>query len=143
MVSSSVRSSVEPVANFDGDASTLLFGAIVGQAFRIDSDVSDPGGINHPLVSESGIPNDIFESFETWEFIIQDYASLTGPPEFFLSPGCVGIDSTLGAPCPVLFPIPSSGSIIAVRAPEPAPLLLVGLGLASLAFVRRRAVPGR
>ena len=123
------------VSNSDGEASTLLSGTIAGLAFRIDT-----VGINKPLVGEfGGILPGIFESGETWEFIIQDYTNGPGlPPEFFLSPGLVGFDSVLLEPVPT-----SSGSIIAVRAPEPAPLLLVGLGLASLAFVRRRAVPGR
>ncbi len=111
------------ISNFDGDASTLLSGAIFGLAFRIDM-----VGANTPLVFESFGLNGIFESGETWEFIIQDYFNAFGlPPEFFLSPGLVGIDS--GSAVPFDPPPGSSGSIIAVRAPEPPPLLLVGLGL--------------
>ena len=133
------------ISNVDGAVTSGPPGTAPGDAFRIDSLFSDPFGINHPLVFESGIPNDIFEAGETWEFIIQDYGNALGlPPELFLSPGCVGIDSSIPGLCDIGVPAPSSGSIIATRSvPEPAPLLLVGLGLASLAFVRRRAVPGR
>ena len=117
------------ISNFDGDASTLGFGCCLGKAFRIDM-----VGANTPLVFESFLPNGIFESGETWEFIIQDYTNGPGlPPDFFLSPGLVGDDSVFGEPVPT-----SSGSIIAVRAPEPSALLLVGLGLAGVAAMRRQ-----
>jgi hypothetical protein len=99
------------------------------EAFKIDSRISDPNGINHPLIFESLIPDDIFQAGETWQFYIQDYFNLMGiPASAFMSPGRVGVFSG-GDPI-------SSGSIIAI--PEPGTLLLTGLALAGLALVGRK-----
>lgn len=98
-------------------------------AFRIDSAISDPGGINHPLVGESIAANDIFEPGELWMFIIDDYVNQFGlPASAFLSPGLVGSPSGMDDI--------SSGSIIAI--PEPGAGLLVLLGCWILAGCRQR-----
>ncbi len=84
------------------------------------------------MVSESGGVNDIFESGETWQFIIQDYSNLNDTSAaIFVSPG-VGSPSSLG-----LEGGHSSGSIIAFI-PEPSTALLLALGLVALAMRRRK-----
>jgi hypothetical protein len=98
-------------------------------AFRIDSLVSDPGGINHPLRFESIAVNDIFEPGETWEFIIDDYFNAAGiAASTFGSGPAVGFLS--------VGDVVSSGSIIAT--PEPSTALLLGLGLTAIAWIGRR-----
>ncbi len=109
------------ILNFDG----LVNGE---EAFRIDM-----VGFNTPLIAEVGgfLPG-IFESGETWEFIIDGYMNLLGlPASNFFSVGLVG-GLSIGDPL-------SSGSIIAtpVPAPEPHALLLVGLALGATAWRRR------
>ena len=94
------------------------------EAFRIDF-----FGVNTPLTFESMTPDGIFESGETWEFIIDDYSNFLGlAADDFFSIG-VGGFSPGG---------PSSGSIIAVVVPEPSTALLLGGGLIGLAWRRRR-----
>ena len=117
------------IINFDGFVND-------GLAFRIDSIVTDPFGVNLPLFSESGGLNDIFEPGETWEFIIEGYSNILGlPPEAFMSAGVGSFSS--GDPL-------SSGSIIAtVKVPEPHLLVLMLLGLAALGFQRRRGSSSR
>ena len=115
------------ISNIDGFV-TSLPGTVLGEAFRIDSLASDPGGINHPLVfGDNG--NDIFEPGESWGFIIDDYGSL-GLASAFLSAGLVG-----GASVPD--PLGSTGSIIAIELPEPLALALLGIGLAVVGTRRR------
>ena len=98
------------------------------RAFRIDSEISDSLGVNHPLIIESATANDVFEAGETWSFIINDYSNAFGlPPSAFDSIG-VG-DASLGSP--------SSGSIIAI-VPEPTAVLRLATGLAALAWRLRR-----
>jgi hypothetical protein len=97
-------------------------------AFRIDSAVSDPGGINQPLVFESMTADDVFQAGETWEFVIAGYFNTLGLPASALSSIGVG-SASQGAP--------SSGSIIAVI-PEPSTAFLLGFGLMALAGGRRR-----
>ena len=93
-----------------------------GQAFRIDN-----VGVNKPLLSESMIPDLLFQPGEVWRFIIDDYVNTAGiTPDAFFSIG-VGAASPGG---------PSSGSIIALI-PEPASLGLAALAVPAL--LRRRA----
>ncbi len=84
-------------------------------------------GANVSLVSESMTANTIFEPGETWQFIIQEYvnagglaASAFGSWDAINTLGLVGSQSG-GDPS-------SSGSIIADVVPEPATMLLLGLG---------------
>jgi len=93
------------ITNFDGGIDNPV-NPMFNRAFKIDS-----VGINKPLVSESIAVNGIFESGETWEFILDDY---TGPGDAskFTSVGIV-------SPTPIPPPPPedtslSTGSIIAI-----------------------------
>ena len=88
-------------------------------AFKIDR-----VGLNRPLVSESLLPNGVFEAGETWRFIIQDYTNALFLPASAL--GSVGVPS-FGDQM-------SSGSIIAI--PEPVTMVLLGMG--GLGLTRRR-----
>jgi hypothetical protein len=94
-------------------------------AYRIDN-----VGLNKPLVSESLIADGIWNAGETWVFTLQDWSNanlLNG-----LAINAVGVPGLLGDG--------SSGSILALVAPEPgtAGLLIVGLlGLAR--FARKSA----
>jgi len=119
------------ISNYDGEANEFPFSPIQ-EAFRIDSDVNDPGGINHALVFESMMPDGIWEINETWQFILQDYTNLSG-----LSAGDIN-SIGVGDNSPNFGILDSSGSIIAVTTiPEPASLALFGIGVAA-AGIRRR-----
>jgi len=83
------------ITNFDGGAGPDVNN--LNRAFKIDS-----VGTNQPLVSESNTVNGIFESGETWEFIIDDFPLAAGDPAAFLSKGVPSTDSE------------STGSIIAI-----------------------------
>ena len=96
------------------------------EAFRIDNDISDPGGMHHPLISES-IPNGLFDPGETWRFVLQDYGNLLGiAPDMFTS---IGVGT---ASLDVAGVVPSSGSIIAIPVPEPSPMWLLPASLFGL-----------
>ena len=84
-------------------------------------------GVNTPLVFESMVKDNVFQSGETWQFVIQNYVAL-GPPTPFNSAGIAG--NSAGWP-------PSTGSIIAII-PEPATAGLLGIVLIALAASRRR-----
>jgi len=106
------------ISNLDGTVNGF-------QAFRIDK-----VGVNKPLISESLFADGIFNSGETWVFVLQDWTNNQLLNAAALgTPGVPGILGDL-----------SSGSIIAIVAPEPgtAGLLIVGLlGLAR--FARKSA----
>ena len=92
------------------------------RAFEIDK-----YGANKPLVFESGTIPDVFESGETWKFVVQDWFNpVVIIPDNFDS---IGVGSVSGG-----WP-PSTGSIIAI--PEPGTLSLLALG-GLAALMRRR-----
>lgn len=122
------------LSNFDGYANQLSFPTNPGfPAFRIDHQVSDPGGVNHPLIFESLSVDGIWQAGEEWRFVIQDYANLAGlPADAFTSIG-VGEGSV-----DVAGAVPSSGSIIAIPVvPEPTSLVLFSLGIVAVVTKRR------
>ena len=92
-------------------------------AFKIDA-----VGLNAPLIFESGVVDGIFSPGEIWNFIIQDYTNTLALSADLLS--------TIGLPSAGLG---SSGSIVAVPVPEPTTAALLGVGLAGMSLVRRRA----
>ncbi len=95
------------ITNFDGGIDNPV-NPMFNRAFKIDS-----VGINKPLVSESIAVNGIFESGETWEFILEGYSGPTAASQF----ASVGVPSQTSPPLgsPVNeSPSLSTGSIIAI-----------------------------
>ena len=124
------------ISNYDGYANDIGFAVDKNnETFRIDNDITDPTGKHHPLVFESGLANGIWESGETWHFILQDYSN---------SLGLLADDLTSIGVGDASFPVPglkeSSGSIIATPSvvPEPATFMLACMGLAGMFSTRRR-----
>ena len=114
------------ISNYDGEANGAPFSPIQ-EAFRIDYDISDPGGVNHALIFESNTPDGIWEIGESWQFILQDYSNLSG-----LSASAIN-SIGVGNASPNFGINDSSGSIIAVtKVPEPASLALLTIGAATL-----------
>ena len=108
---------------------TNVDGIVNGQeAFKIDA-----VGFNHPLISESGTQPGIFETNETWSFVIDGYRNNLGVNADALASLGVGNDSLNQAG--ILDG--SSGSIIATVVPEPSTGLLSLIGLALLPLWRR------
>lgn len=120
------------ISNLDGFANDFAFSVAAGQeAFRIDNDITDPAGINHPLRFESILPDGIWQSGEEWRFVLQDYGNLLGlAPNAIASMGVGNASIDL----PPFQPI-SSGSIIA-RVPEPATIALLFVSLARIGLQR-------
>ncbi len=95
-----------------------------GSAFKIDN-----VGLNTPLVYESMNKDLIFEPWEQWYFVIQDYSNQFGlAPSLF---GSIGVGINSSGPEPF-----SSGSIIAI--PAPGAILLGGIGVGLVGWLRRR-----
>jgi hypothetical protein len=96
------------------------------QAFRIDK-----VGVNKPLISESLFNDGIFNAGETWVFLLQDYSNnqIVGPSANLL--GAPGVAGLLGDG--------STGSIIAIVAPEPGTAGLLILGLLGMARFARKS----
>jgi len=113
------------ITNYDG----LIGNAVLVDtwlAFRIDNI-----GLNRPLVFESLTADNVFQSGETWKFVIQNFFNVLGtPPAPF---GSIGIASLSSGG------LASSGSIIGVTViPEASTYLLFGLGALGLMVWRRR-----
>ena len=112
-----------------GTLITNVDGIVNGQeAFKIDA-----VGFNAPLISESGTQPGIFETNETWSFVIDGYQNNLGINAAALASLGVGWDS----PNQAGISNRSSGSIIATIVPEPNTALLMVLGLMGLALAGR------
>lgn len=122
------------ITNFDGEANDAAF-APLNEAFRIDNDIKDPGGIHHPLIFESMTPDGIWEAGESWRFILQDYTNSLGYLPSAINSLGVGSASAVGP----VGSITSSGSIIGItEIPEPSTCLLTVLALTSSVLVRKQ-----
>ena len=109
------------VGNADG---SVIGGGAIQDAFRIDS-----VGINPNLIFESAALPGIWESGETWRFLVTDFGPGLGVAPVFGSLGVLGVTGS-----------GSTASIVVGVVPEPSTGLLVGLGIAGLGFgARRRA----
>ncbi|QEG35718.1 hypothetical protein [Bythopirellula goksoeyrii] len=110
------------LSNYDGYSNDAFSPTNPGwPAFRIDHDISDPGGMNHPLVFESMTVDGIWEAGEEWRFVIQDYVNSANLPAAAFTSLGVGSAS---ADVPGI--VRSSGSIIAIPTiPEPASIALL------------------
>lgn len=110
-------------SNVDGVGEGAGSPGVTGLAFRIDA-----LGMNRNLVFESLTPDGIFEPGETWQFIVQDFASPIGlGPDSFFSIGMAGDSTAI---------IQNSAASIVRMVPTPASASLMALG--GLAALRRR-----
>ncbi|QDS98071.1 PEP-CTERM sorting domain-containing protein [Adhaeretor mobilis] len=124
------------ISNYDGEANDSAFSPL-REAFRIDNLVADPGGSHHPLLFESMNPDGIWEPFESWQFVLQDYVNSSGLPPNAINSLGVGNASSPDASGAIT----SSGSIIAIELiPEPASIALLLMGLVGIGTARRHAV---
>ena len=99
------------------------------EAFKIDGTVTP--GVNNALVFESGPVDEVFQSGETWEFLVTNFDGTPfSPAPLFNSPGGFSLSSGGGPP--------SNASIVANLVPEPASLGLLLIGGCAI-FGRRRA----
>jgi hypothetical protein len=106
------------ISNLDGSVNGFA-------AFHIDK-----VGVNKPLISESLFNDGIFNAGETWVFLLQDFTNNAGfGANRFDAPGVPSLGIGDG----------SSGSIIAIVAPEPGTAGLLIVGLLGLGFRRKSA----
>ncbi|MEM8945376.1 MAG: hypothetical protein AAGD11_09345 [Planctomycetota bacterium] len=127
-----VASPETTITNFDGEADDILF-APLNEAFRIDNDIRDPGGVHHSLIFESMTPDGIWEAGESWRFVLQDYMNALGLPPSAINSLGVGSASMTDATGLAT----SSGSIIGITLiPEPSTGLLSVVGLLAVASRR-------
>ncbi len=107
------------VGNADG---VVVGGGGLQDAFRIDS-----VGINPNLVFESASLPGIWESGETWRFLVTDFGPGLGVAPVFGSVGVLGVTGS-----------GSTASIVVGRVvPEPSTGLLMGLALTAFGLQRR------
>lgn len=119
------------VGNTDGSIADLLF-PIPGatDAFRIDGTVT--AGVNNPLIAESFLADEIFQSGESWTFLVTNFFSPVAgfPAPIFDSVGAFAASSAGG--------LPSTASIVGDLVPEPASMGLLIIG--GCAMLRRHRI---
>ncbi len=107
------------VGNADG---SVIGGGAIQDAFRIES-----VGVNPNLIFESGGLFGIWESGETWRFLVTDFGPGLGVAPIFGSVGVLGVTGS-----------GSTASIVVEGVPEPSTAPLLAFGVAALGAGRRR-----